>query len=71
MFDSSSNEEERYLAVDDVRDDASSDSNGVEIGLAGYVARLKGHSPMLTKMAEDEWKRKVAGRERFEGLSSA
>lgn len=57
-------------------DDDSTVSNGAEIGLGGYVALLKGYSPMVTRMAEeDEWKRQVAARGRidawFEGLLGA
>lgn len=73
---SSSSDEEHVLYVDDVSDDASSATHADEIGLTGYVALLKGHSPMVTKMAEeDEWKREVARRKRmdawFEGMLSA
>lgn len=75
-IDSSSSDEEHVVYVDDVSDDASSVSHPEEIGLIGYVALLDGRSPMVTKMAEeDERKRKVAERERlnawFEGLLSA
>lgn len=73
-MDDSSDEDEHALYVDDLGDDdASSVSGGADLGLAGYVALLKGYSPMVTRMAEDDdWKREVARRDRmdawFEGL---